>query len=365
MTPAEFSKMLCEWRARSAWSDSRAAMELGIPYGTLRHWLMGRMVPNYFAQCAAVRQMREGRDPLCRVRMTPTEFARLLKDWRAKHRFTQRQAGVALGTTADVVRGWESKDGMPRQPALGEILRRLRMPVDEELVKQATKRPPLIEPQKFAELLRAWRRRRKLSREAAARELRSTGLRTIGRTVWTWESGRALPWRPQAILDLIHGPLAVTPPNPRGRKPNLPRPLMTPKQFAKALRDWRRTHCLTQRQACVALGLPHDQALISDWERGKAFPRKPRLQQLVAALKQPPASGPGTHNWFTARSKEFGQKLRAWRKARCLRQMDACALLGLPRDQGLICRYECGEASPRRERMTRILAIICGTEVQP
>jgi len=64
-----------------------------------------------------------------------------------------------------------------------------------------------------------------------------------------------------------------------------------------------------------------------------------------------PADGPGTHNWFKARSHEFGQKLRAWRKARGLRQLDACAVLSLPRDQGLICRYERGEASPRRERM--------------
>jgi transcriptional regulator with XRE-family HTH domain len=66
-----------------------------------------------------------------------------------------------------------------------------------------------------------------------------------------------------------------------------------------------------------------------------------------------------------ARSKEFGEQLRAWRKARGLRQMDACAALGLPPDQGLICRYERGEASPRRERMTRILAIISAKEVQP
>ena len=38
------------------------------------------------------------------------------------------------------------------------------MPVDEELMRQATKRAPTIEPQKFAELMRAWRRRCKLSR---------------------------------------------------------------------------------------------------------------------------------------------------------------------------------------------------------
>lgn len=75
-------------------------------------------------------------------------------------------------------------------------------------------------------------------------------------------------------------------------------------------------------------------ALISNWESGKAFPRKPRLQQLVAALEQPPASGSGTHNWFVARSKKFGEQLRAWRKARGLRQMDACAALGLPPIRG-------------------------------
>jgi transcriptional regulator with XRE-family HTH domain len=85
----------------------------------------------------------------------------------------------------------------------------------------------------------------------------------------------------------------------------------------------------------------------------------------VAALEQLPASGSGTHNWFVAKSKEFGQQLRAWRKARGLRQLDACAALGLPPDQGLICRYERGEASPRRERMERLLAIISAKEVQP
>ena len=46
-----------------------------------------------------------------------------------------------------------------RQPALAEILRRLRMPVDTELVKQATRRPKPIEPEKFAGLMRAWRKR--------------------------------------------------------------------------------------------------------------------------------------------------------------------------------------------------------------
>ena len=137
-----------------------------------------------------------------------------------------------------------------------------------------------------------------------------------------------------------------------------PKPFITPGQFAAMLRRWRRKYRLTQKQACAALGPPADQALISDGERCKAFPRKARLQEFVAALKLPPASGPGTDNWFVARSKEFGQKLGAWQKARGLRQMDACAARGLPNDQGLICRCERGEASPRRERMEGILAII-------
>ena len=231
--------------------------------------------------CAVVRQMREGHDPLSDVRMTSAEFAGVLKEWRVQHRFTQRQAAVVIGTTTDVVRGWESKGGAPRQPALGELLRRLRRPVDEELVKQATKRPRAIEPEKFAGLTQTWRKRCKLSRRRAAEALREvSGLKTTQRTIWTWEAALALPQRPLAVLELILGPLAVTPP-----KPKPPKPLITPRQFAKALRDWRRAHCLTQAQACVALGLPHDQALISDWERGKAFPRKPRLQQFVSCAE--------------------------------------------------------------------------------
>jgi transcriptional regulator with XRE-family HTH domain len=192
----------------------------------------------------------------------------------------------------------------------------------------------------------------------AAYALRAaTGLKMTDRTLWTWETARALPQRPLAALALIHGPLAVNPPRPK--------PLITPRRFATLPKSWRRQHCLTQMQACAALRLKPDQAVISDWESGICMPQKRRLHQMVEALKQPPATGPGTHNWFAARSKEFGQKLRAWRKARGLRQLDACAALGLPRDQGLICRYERGKASPRRERMERILSIVAGTEVQP
>jgi len=355
-----FSAMLAEWLGRNGFSSADAANVVGCPVVTFRGWLAGRSEPNYFTRCAVERQMREGHDPLSDVHLAPAEFADALKGWRVKHGFTQREADAAIGAGTETVRGWETQKGCPRQPALGEILRRLRMPVDVDLVKQATRKPKPIEPEKFAELMRTWRQRCKLSRAEAAYALRSTGLRTTERTIRVWEAAREFQRRPMAVLELIHGPLAVNPP----RAPK-PKPLIAPRQFATLLREWRRKYCLTQAQACVALGLTVDQSLISNWESCKAFPRKPRLQQLVAALKQPPASGPGTHNWFAARSNEFGQKLRAWRKARGLRQMDACAALGLPNDQGLICRYERGEASPRRARMTRVLAIIAGTEVQP
>ena len=348
-----FSAMLAEWFGRTDLSSAEAANVLGCPVVTFRGWLAGRNEPDYFTRCAVERQMREGHDPLSDVRMSPAEFADALKGWRAEHGFTQREAAAAIGAGTETVRGWESQKCCPRQPALGEILRRLRMPVDVDLVKQATKRPKPIEPEKFAGLMRAWRKRCKLTREQAAFALRSAGMKTTAHTIRIWEAAGEYPRRPMAVLELIHGPLAVNPPSPPK-----PKPFITPGQFAAMLRGWRRKYCLTQKQACAALGLPADQAVISDWESCKAFPRKPRLQQLVAALQQPPASGPGTHNWFAARSNGFGEKLRAWRKARGLRQTDACAALGLPNDQGLICRYERGEASPRQERMERMLAII-------
>ena len=40
-------------------------------------------------------------------------------------------------------------------------------------------------------------------------------------------------------------------------------------------------------------------------------------------------------------------------------------MLGLPRDQSLICDYERGNSHPQPERLTAILAIIAGMEVQP
>ncbi len=337
--------MLTEWFGRTGFNSADAANVLGCPVVTFRGWVAGRSEPDYFTRCAVERQMREGHDPLSDFRMSPPEFADALKRWRVKHGFTQREAAAAIGTSAETVRGWESQDGVPRQPALGEILRRLRMPVDVELVKQATKRPKPIEAEKFAELMRAWRRRCKLSRVQAAHALRSTGLATTARTLWTWETARALPQRPLAVLELIHGPLAVNPPKPKPA-------IMEPRQFAALLSRWRRGHRLTQAKACAALALPADQALISDYERGNAVPQPARLRAILDVIASRPAPLPPPR----IRPSPFARGLRKWRTFRGLTLARAAAILGCP--VATLCKYEHGRSEPPAHRRAAILAII-------
>ena len=313
-----FNAKLADWLGRSGHSAAEAAAALGCPVVTFRGWLAGRSEPDSFTRCAVLRQMRHGRDPLSDVRMSPAEFTDALKGWRAKHGFTQREAAAAIGTGAETVRGWESQDGVPRQPALGEILRRLRMPVDVELVKQATKRPRPIEPQKFAELLRAWRRRCRLTQSEAAYALRvATGRKTTARTIGIWEAAREYPQRALLVLEKIHGPLAVKPPKPKPA-------IMEPRQFAALLRRWRRGHRLTQAQACAALNLPADQALISDYERGNAVPQPARMRAILDAIASWPAPPPPS----CIRPSPFARGLRKWRTFRRLTLAKAATLLG-------------------------------------
>ena len=100
--------------------------------------------------------------------------------------------------------------------------------------------------ERFAGLLRAWRKRFKVTRVGAAYALRAAaGWKTNDSKILTRETAKALPQRPLAALELIHGLLAVYP----------PKPLISPRDFAKRLRDWRRAYRLTQMQACMALGL--------------------------------------------------------------------------------------------------------------
>ena len=278
MNATTFAEILVEWRERHGYSAVEAAAVLGCGTATFHHWVAERIAPNYFAMCAVVRQMRDGHDPLTDVRMTATELADTLKEWRDEHGFSQRQAAVAIGTTAHIVRGWESQDGAQRQPALAELLRRLRMPVDAARVKQVTKRPLPIEPQRFAKLFRAWRRRHRLTRDQAAAALRAvTSLRTTGRTVLVWETARALPKRPLFVIEQLTA-LADRPPKMKTAAE------MAAHKFRRLLRRWRKARGLNQSEACALLGLSNDQAPVSNYERGKATPRPERMRAMLAII---------------------------------------------------------------------------------
>ena len=63
--------------------------------------------------------------------------------------------------------------------------------------------------------------------------------------------------------------------------------------------------------------------------------------------------------------RKFCRLLRRWRKSRGMNQAQACAVLELPADQSLLSHYERGNFIPRPARMSALIAIITGTEVQP
>ena len=262
----------------NGYTDKEAAAAIGTRYGAFLHWLHGRYVPGYFTLVAVLRQIRDGRDPLVDASLKPAEFAAMLTSWRAEHGFTQRQAAIAIGCEFAALQSWEQQEHVPQQPGLAEIIRRLRMPVDAERVKAATRIKRPIEPEAFAARLREWRKRHRLSQAQAGRVLGTTA-----RTIWVWEKARSLPNRPLAVLAKldaqpvgateVHGWLKRTAQqrDPRGG-------------FGKKLHAWRKANGLNQLEACRVLGLPLDQALISKWEKRKALPRPKRLKAILAVI---------------------------------------------------------------------------------
>jgi transcriptional regulator with XRE-family HTH domain len=205
-----------------------------------------------------------------------------------------------------------------------------RLPVDEERVREATRRKRPVEPAEFAARLKAWRKHHGLSQAQAERFLGTTG-----RTVWVWESERSLPNQPLAMLVKLN------------ESPVKPKPLITPQRFGKLLRQWRKAAGINQADACKALGLPHDQALISRWERGKAMPRPARLKAILAVIAKPlPEPSPKLR---------FAQLLRDWRKARGLNQFSAAQALGVGRDQAKISKWERGKGLPVKPVLVRLL----------
>ncbi len=291
MTTIEFASLLAEWRERNHFTDREAATAIGARYGAFLHWLNGHCLPHYFTIVAVLRQIRDGRDPLVDIHMTPAEFADTLKNWRASHGFTQSEAAVAIGSTYGVVQRWEQQEHVPQQPALSEILRRLNMPVDEERVKLATKRQPVIEAEKFATMFREWRRRHRLTQAQAAAALATIGIRAHARTIWVWETARALPQAHKlpVVMERISPMSDWRPLNRNNRmceKVVRPKPMIAPEKFGRLLREWRKRRGINQLEAATALDVGRDQAKISNWEKGKSLPRKPVLMRLLAKFKE-------------------------------------------------------------------------------
>ncbi|MEQ1862774.1 MAG: helix-turn-helix transcriptional regulator [Chthoniobacteraceae bacterium] len=270
----------------------------------------------------------------------------ILAEFRARCR-TDADAATALGITVTQLQSWLRCETRPRALIRDAIAREIRDGRDPRVDLTLT-------PAQLAARLKTWRATHGVSQAQAGLLLRLP-LSTIA---WL-ENGGHVPAQP-ALAEVLHrldqsvdAFLIAT---------FTPAQLIEPAIFAGLLREWRHRHSLTQAQACVALGLPRDQAIISDWERGDAFPRCKRLRKILAALQHPPATGRGTHRWFTARVTSFGPRLRAWRKARGLKQLDAAIALGLPRDQALISDYEKGKACPRGARLAQIEAMIGGAK---
>lgn len=348
MNANDFSILLREWRASRGLSDFGAACALGVPYATFVPWVNARNLPSPLTLAAVLRQIREGCDPNVRLSIEPPEFARLVSDWRLGHGLTQPQAGLVLGVTRDAISSWECEESMPHQPALAEVLRRLRMPVNVPAIQAATKRPRPIEPREFARQVRQWRRRHRLTQEEAAAVLGTTR-----RNVWVWEAARAVPWRPQDVLARLAEPFTRTEPKVAAvLPPPKPKPLITPSRFAALLRRWRKGHRLTQAQACYALGLPADAAVISDYERGDLFPQPARLRAILDAIAHRPAPPPPPR----IRPSPFARSLRKWRKFRRLTLARASAILGCT--VPMLCKYEHGRNEPPPHRRTAILAMI-------
>lgn len=203
-----------------------------------------------------------------------------LKDWRAAHDLTQPQAAAVIGCARESVSMWER--GGPVVPRFIEpLFRSLRLPVgDPRIVKVKGDALPLVDAAELAAALRAWRRTHRLTARQAGR-----ALRVHARTVQAWEQRLQFPQ--PALLHRALRVIAAPPAGDLGEHGwhNRDRAHRDPDcSFGRQLRAWRKARGMNQLAACIALGLPRDQATISDWERGKALPKPERLAAIRALL---------------------------------------------------------------------------------
>ena len=276
-TTAEFAIVLAEWRACHSLTDAEAAAALGCSYGAFRGWLSQRGLPHPLAMAGVLRQIREGLNPMMQVKMTSSELATRLKEWRAIHRLNQVQAAFVLNLPRETVRGLESIRHDVYQPMLGEMLIRLESPIPADALNEARRRVRPVEPEEVAKEMRAWRRRHKFTRAQAALALTELGYFTTDRTIWVWETARMLPNRPKALLQKLEldPPKFETP--KEARHPEL-------RKFPKMLREWRKRLGLNLADACKALSVCIDQGKISRWENGKKLPRLEVVLSLIVVM---------------------------------------------------------------------------------
>ena len=217
--------------------------------------------------------MSEEGYPAPTEQFTPVELATLLKRWRIEHGLSQKEAAIALRCSKCIIRRIEGYRHNVQDISLAELLYRLRRPVNVNGAREAARGMPLISRDEFGRRLREWRKRHRFSRTRAARALRAFGFPTVDRTIWTWETGRELPWNTKAVLDAI----AKAPPEEK--------PVITRGEFATLFKLWRKAHGLNQMQASTLLGVGRDQAKISKWESGIWFPMRRTLERLLPILK--------------------------------------------------------------------------------
>ncbi len=268
MSAAEFSTKLGAWCAKYP-NQQIAADELGVSYGTLMGWLGGRL-PCALTRAAVLRRIGGGTMESVSP-VTPIDLAAQCRMWRAQHGLSQVQAAALLAFPRSTFRSVESMKRQTTRLVADEILHRMGQPVSVDALAAVKRHERAVEPEELAAALRKWRKRHRMSRERAATALKAMGFCTTGRTIWVWESARMLPRRPLEVMRLLE---AKPPKPPRKPKPD--------NSFGRQLRAWRKSRGLTQVQALAALGVPGDQAKLSDWERGKKVPHK--LDELLAKI---------------------------------------------------------------------------------
>ncbi|MEA3212346.1 MAG: hypothetical protein QOE70_5403 [Chthoniobacter sp.] len=354
MDALTFSTMLREWRHQHGYTDPQAAAALGLGTSTFCRW-KNYSLPDELLVAGIVHRIRQG-DDLAPVCVGP-ELALKLKDYRARHGLNQYEAAHALGLKPHAVCGLERAENLP--DALHfirarEILRRMEREPAVAAAKHACAPKPPMTAEAFAARLRSWRKARRLTQPRAAAAVSVLGV-VVGDGTWAkWERCDQTPW--PSPMRLVLAALAraprPAPPAPTSRiRPHRAMP-MEPRKFCVLLKRWRKGHRLNQAEACAMLGLPADQALLCNYERGRFIPKPARMSAIIAIIASQPAPPPPPR----IRPSPFARGLRKWRTFRRLTLARASAILGC--NLSTLCNYENGRAEPPPRRRAAILAII-------